>query len=1117
MSIWAEVREQARLQHESLSGSREELVPASELLDAAQSKTGIRREARSPDDALLDGAEAAYDSELKLILFSNQTAADLAAFYVAHEYAHHWLEELKIWCREGDLNLATPAEPEMSLVGESDAYSPRERSEAQANLFAREFLLPRHKLRKLCKQKIFDAKEIAELVGVPIELVMQQLADALLLPEERSKPGLKLKEPEPDDTQKEAIFATSGPHLVRAGPGTGKTRTLVGRVTRLVNDGEPPRSILVLTFSNFAAQDLALRIRASVGEAATGIWVGTFHAFGLELLRKYGSEIGLPLEVRLLDRSSSLALLEELLPTLQLDHYLDLFEPASKLRSILALISRAKDELITPTEYEKHARAIQDDSEFREKAIEAARAYGIYQSEMVKRGVVDFGDLIARPVDLLRSRGDIRDAIRAERRHVLVDEYQDMNRASGLLLRELVDPSEGPWVVGDVKQAIYRFRGGSPINMARFDRDFPGATGTNLGVNYRSGGKIVKTFQEFEKGMTSAKLAPFVALKAHRGESAGKVKADVALTFEAECEGIARKIKSDVKNGGAYGKHAILARSHTTLARLAKHLERAGVPCLYFGDFFERDEIRNLLSLLSVASERNGIGLLRVAQFPEYCVAVEDIARVFQWRREQDITMLSALHRQDEIDGLSDSSRSGLQRLRADLADVDYPMTAHTFLLRHLFKRGVHLAELLSDTTVAGQQRRLAIYQLLQFAFAFRSSFEHDPKRLFLEHVRRLECLDEEKQLRQLPAAASDIDAVRMMTVHASKGLQFPLVHLPTLTSRHFPSKRSDPNRLPPGLVDEDALMSREAEEESLFYVAMSRAEDGLNLTRACNYGGWKAVKPSEYLERIQSQVPVSSVWTEEGQVEAGCPQLSPPEQRESWPAYAIETYIECPRRFYYEHVLSLGSSNIFTPYQGLNKVLRSAIGWLRDAAPPERSLGSAARFSTDWDQHGPKGALEQIYRSAGEKMLAVAMQLLHGTSLPRDVSLTIGGNVILNSSTDHISRSPDGIQVFRFKTSRLSETEKTKARYAIAQVSLRDSNPGVAVEFDHVSLLSGERKRATIQTKKLEAERTKLSDAMNGIAGGHFEPVPSDFKCPRCPYFFVCPSHAEPPAESNE
>jgi superfamily I DNA/RNA helicase len=225
----------------------------------------------------------------------------------------------------------------------------------------------------------------------------------------------------------------------------------------LIDEGEAPASIAVLTFSNFSAQDLALRIRAAVAEAATGIWVGTFHAFGLELLRKYGGEIGLPVTLRLLDRSGSLLLLEELMPRLGLDYYLDLVEPLTKLRIVLATISRAKDELITSERFEKAARAISGDDEFRKRSVEIAHAYAVYEEAMRERGSVDFGDLIARSVELLTSKPDVRTAIRAEKRHILVDEYQDMNRASGLLLRELVGTAHGPWVVGDLKQAIYRF------------------------------------------------------------------------------------------------------------------------------------------------------------------------------------------------------------------------------------------------------------------------------------------------------------------------------------------------------------------------------------------------------------------------------------------------------------------------------------------------------------------------------------------------------------------------------------------------------------------------------------------------------------------------------------
>jgi superfamily I DNA/RNA helicase len=307
-------------------------------------------------------------------------------------------------------------------------------------------------------------------------------------------------------------------------------------------------------------------------------------------------------------------------------------------------------------DYEQLASAMsavsETEREAREKALEVAHAYDVYERAKRARGFVDFGDLIARPVELFRMRPDIRDAVRTERRHVLVDEYQDMNRASGLLLKELVEPGCGPWVVGDVKQSIYRFRGASPVNMVRFADDFPGATTTDLGVNYRSGGRIVRTFESFGAGMASGELAPPMRLEARRGETAGRVEFDIASTFEAECEGIARTIQSDVEAGSSFGHHAILARSHTTLARLARHLERSGVPCLYFGDFFERTEIRDLLSLLSLVSERLGVGLFRAAQLPQYAVPGGDILAVFRWRRDQDVAMIAALRRLDEISDL---------------------------------------------------------------------------------------------------------------------------------------------------------------------------------------------------------------------------------------------------------------------------------------------------------------------------------------------------------------------------------------------------------------------------------------------------------------------------------
>jgi superfamily I DNA/RNA helicase len=1057
---------------------------------------------------LLEGSDAVYDGSNKRIYHSSATDADLANFHIVHEFAHHKLEEHKTQCTASDINIATVGEPEMSWVGDPDAYSPKERSEALANVFAREFLLPRKLLRSLCKAPPFDAGAIAKQVGLPVEMVMQQLADSLLLPDGSEAEEAMEPEKEPDETQRLAIEAENGPLRVLAGPGTGKTRTLIGRVAHLIEKGANPQSIAILTFSNLSAQDLSARLRVAIGEKATALWVGTFHAFGLELLRKFGQAIGLPESIRLIDRSASLDLLLELLPLLNLKHFLDLNEPLRRLGSVAQLISRAKDELATPEEYERAARAqAGTEPEKAEQSLEVANAYSVYDHTLRERRWVDFGDLIARSVELLREHPDVRAQIQARYSHLLVDEYQDMNRASGRFLALLTQAQYGPWVVGDVRQAIYRFRGASPLNLEHFDQDFPGARTQPLRVNYRSGGKIIQVFEAFGGGE---------ALSASRGEDLGKIDLKVATTQKAEHEGIADSILTAVRNGGCFRDHAVLARSHTTLARLSRHLEARGVPCLYFGDFFERPEIRDLLALLQLTSEASGVGLVRVAKFPQYGMSDGDLSSLIRWQSEQEKTILHALRNINDVPGLSDSAKEIAGRLAGDLHDVSFPQTPHALLMNFLFRRGDYLGPLLADAGVAAQQQRLAIYQLLQFCFSFRAQPGNDPKRLFLELVRRLELLDEEKQLRGLPAGAAGIDAVKLMTVHASKGLQFPIVHIPALTARHFPAGRNDTYSLPPGLSDTGAIMTREAEEAALFFVALSRTRDELHLSRAINNGGggYQNCKSSPFLEEIRHLFPFSAdsdaSWSSEGPLIAELPVRFPPtEARSSWPVRALETYLECPRKFYYEEVLNLRPREGRSAFMRTDSALRSSISWLQETASrEERAEKMMERFRADWEAKGPRGdPLEPLYKQVAEKMVETAASLMRGENLPVELSLAVGGGVTVTVRADHISSQDGQILIQRLKQGRLAKKETGKLRYAVLQAAARATYGGIPVQLEHVSLLTAERSAAKTNEKALAKEIGELKDALTHIAGGRFPVQPHPY-CPRCPFYFICPTH---------
>jgi superfamily I DNA/RNA helicase/Zn-dependent peptidase ImmA (M78 family) len=1119
MSMWSEIRVLARAWHEELFAETGELPAADDLIERAREATSTSLMPLPADDVLLEGADGLYDRDDNRILYSMGLAPETRRFTIAHEFGHQRLHDTHGGCSSVDVDFATPAEPELSVVGEIDAYSPKERAEAQANLFAREFLLPRPKLRDWWAAAGESPPELAAKLGLPLDLILQQLADAVLLPDEDNAEPQSASPPPPDKTQLQAAKAGFEPHQVRAGPGTGKTRTLVARIKWLVDSDENPASIVALTYSNGSSVDLSRRLRSEIGELAPAVWSGTFHAFGLELLRKYGEVIGIKPNLQPLDRSDCLFLLEELLPSLSLEYYLDLREPLQPLKGVLNAISRAKDQLATPDDYARLAAAIgKDPSRDVEaaKAAEVARIYAVYQAALKERGHADFGDLIMRAHELLAEHAEVAAAVRAKTKHVLVDEYQDMNRASALFLKELVTPGQGPWVVGDARQSIYRFRGASPLNMTEFARDFPGATFTDLGVNYRSGGRIVRTFSSFGTEMGKGVLPAMAHLDAHRGEEQGAVHYSVGATFEAEAEGIAETIRARVRGGDKFSNHVVLARSHTILAKLSAHFERSGMPSLYFGDFFERAEVRDYLSLLSVASEWEGLGILRIGQEEPYYVSLADIAALCTWRRNEKVSMIEALRRLDDVSDLSDAGRAGLGRLANDLAGSAFMTSPHGLILESLFIRGRARLGLLSEDNVAAQQARLAIYQLLQVAFDFRAPPNKDPKSAFFAHVRRLELLDEEKEFRRMPAAAAGIDAVRLMTVHASKGLEFPSVHLSTLTTRHFPApNRHNPCPPPDGLVPNDPLMGREAEEEGLFFVALSRAKDSLHLSRPLRYGGWTTANPSRLLEPIAGHLdrPLNAAanWVDEG---PRPPDYLPLAPLHPLPAEisirAVESYQHCPRQYYYEFGLGIGGFGPKSPYLGLQSTLRKTLSWARTIPDAEaRQAGWRKEFDEHWEGLGlADGPLGTVYRASAEQMVERAIELASGKVHPVDRKMEVGGSTI-TARADHIAERDGGLVIQRLKTARLAkDKESAKARYGALLAMVGLDHPGWSISFEHVSLVDGQTKPDLIKADVPAKARAAIEAELANIGAGLFPPKPSDRNCPNCAFYFACPAH---------
>lgn len=1130
MDRWEKIRTLAR-QKRSEIRSQASGDSGEALLAAITNIVEIKPRPVRADDPLLYGSQATFDPEHKSIWYDNSLSPELFLEYIIHEYAHYWLDGNKSSCKEQDLDLGISAGEVTTGLDHLEGYSPYERLEMQANIFAQEFLLPVDLLRNWFIKEGRNAVDIATLIGVRPNLVFRQLAYAILIPQ---APELDEKKGEVgsskvyqlDQYQKEAAHADSGPLLVEAGPGTGKTRALVGRILYLIQSRNAmPDSILVLTFSNKAAEEMRTRVAEILSLQAHQIWMGTFHSFGLELLRKYGHFLGLPTAPKVLDPVEALFLLERILPSLPIQYYQNLFDPILPLRDILRAISRAKDELVDPEGYLSLAQKMREaantpeEVEAGEKALEVSRVYKEYQSHLEQQGLMDYGDLIAKSVWLLQQFPEVHKEVVDKYREVLVDEYQDVNRACAFLLMKVAGSGHHLWVVGDVRQSIYRFRGAAPHNMKAFGDDFPGGRTLPLLKNYRSQSAILKVLNHLAPQMLATRGVPFIPWEPSSDKN-GCVHMEIASDNQAEGEGLAAEILKHNKAGVAYKEQAVLCRSHASLTRIAKVLEQKNIPIFYLGDLFERPEIRDLLALVSLTCEANGIGLMRVASFTQYNIPEKDVLTFLQYSREKQLSFLKTLTLMDEIPALSEQGKKSLSLLDSHLQGLCDGTEAWWLLVNFLFIRSDYIKPILNDTTYQGQQRRLAIYQFLEFAEGqyHLSSGEKDPKQAFLDNVRRLEILGEEKQQRQLPDAAKAIDAVRLLTIHASKGLQFSVVYLPGLGKGQFPAKRHPhPCPPPPGLAPWMGENEHDEEEECLFFVGLSRAIDTLCLSRPSQVNG-KNSNPSDLLDPLAAVLPHAPngpvTWiSAEMDIPPEIEVLQPPNPLPVFNKDVLDIYLRCPKRFQFQVVMGLSGSADDSAFLIFHRCLHLVLQWAEQVGlrgekiDPQELL---AQLDATWKNNGPVGhPFESIYRKNAEAMVTNAFQkgMFSHQSIPVEpfnIPLEFG---IVGFTPDHIELQEDESRIIRrTRTGRISKSEKDDPVYGLYHEVAKMQGDGKSAHVQVFSLSTGDIEMIELTDKTAATRKEHYNRAIRGILQGKYPPHPKEERdCPRCAYYFIC------------
>ncbi len=1122
----AEIARQAayRLHKDAVAAGRDPTRPL-EFAKAEADRRSIDVYVVAPDHPGLKGGKACYDHQAGHILVASDGTDFERALLIGHEIGHVELEGPTADNVVMTLDAARASEAQSAAERIVD-YSHRERREVRMDLFAREFLLPRPVLKALYLDQNLSRQDISARFGAPLDLVTQQLLDALLLPAAVSQPPSETKAEKALDLSQQGAADQRGPAFqLQAGPGTGKTQTLIHHIDGLLREGAAPDTILALTFSNKAAAELIERLQPKHPQSAAGIWAGTFHSFGFDIIRRFHDRLGLPASPRLIDRSEAIELLEDELARLPLRHFRNLWDPTLILADILAGISRAKDEVANAARYRAHADTMlakagtdQEARERAEKCVEVAQVYEVYEKLMLERGMVDFGDLVAMPVRLVETDADATSLLAARHRHIIVDEYQDVNRASVRLLQQLRQPGNRIWVVGDARQSIYRFRGASSANMARFATDFTDAKAAPLAVNYRSTDEVVATFQVFAGRMEASRSALPINLKAERGKGSFRPLLRIAGTPEHEIGVVAAAIEDAKAGDYAYRDQAILCSSNARLAEFAAGLEVRGIPVLYLGSIFQRPEVKSLLSLLSLLQDRYAPALISAAGLPSSQMSLADVQTITAHLRSFDASPLDWRSTAAATPELSKEGQQAVTALAESLAAFN--ATSHPWhVLAALILDNPAIAKSLAAATrVSSQMQAIAIWQLLSFA-QNQPPAKGAPIRRLLDRIRRLLLIADDRELRQLPPAAQSIDAVHLMTIHGSKGLEFPIVHLPDLIVTKMPRPNRPPRCPPPdGIIDGTEGISslqalqqgHEQEQECVFFVALSRARDQLHLSASSQQANGNRRNRSSFLDCLAPHLTeITAPRAIDGPV---AHHANVPVTWRTAPCLTdqqLALYDRCPRRFFYTHVMKLGGRRSETPFTQMHDALQSVLDWIATEHPASHPAQHVveAQLNAAWQSNGPADHpfVADYRRIAGELVsYLLASRQSHDLVAPKPLTLTVGDSQI-TVIPNHVVRKSDGsIAVRKVKTGRPTSDEFTGLDYTVMLLAARDAyGPATLVEAVH--LTSGTVSPADISARSLASRRSKAEGALAAIRIGAFKPDPDERSCPRCPHLFVC------------
>jgi ATP-dependent DNA helicase UvrD/PcrA len=985
----------------------------------------------------------------------------------------------------------------------------------------------------------------------------------------RERPHLRIQPPLLADLtrrQRKAVTHGDGPLLIVAGAGTGKTTVITRRIAWLIAEKlAAPSEILALTFTDRAALEMTERVDRLVPYGYTDTVISTFHAFGDRLLREHALEAGLSDRTTVLSQAEQVIFLREHLFDLPLERFRPLGNPTRFLSALVTLISRARDEDVTPAEYGRAAAALAaraaaepQDAALAEEAARQAELAALYEAyEALMRGTdrIDFGDQVSLALRLLREHPGILAAERARFRYILVDEFQDTNHTQFELVKLIAGtPSANVTVVGDDDQSIYRFRGAALSNILGFREAYPEAARVVLTDNFRSRQPILDAAYRLighnnpERLEVREGLDKRLTARARFPRAAPGSTSIELLTFDTgtdEADAVAERIAASIRSGARPGEHAILVRANRDAEPFLRSLNMARVPWRFSGTagLYRQPEVRVLVSFLRAVNDpSDSVSCYDLATSELFGLDPRDVTRALNAASRRRVPLETAFR--EAVAAPSEApfgrrSVATVERLVATLDQHRLLSVERTTgeLLYHFLTASGWLGRLAAEARESGEERLANVARLFEIVRRQSALLRDDRLPFLVAQIDTLIEAGDDPSTADVEAEGSD--AVHVLTYHKAKGLEFPRVYMAGLVDDRFPTRsRGDRLPLPVELVSEPAPDTDHhlAEERRLFYVGMTRAREELVLSWARDYGGRTARRLSPFVLEALDMPPATPLDALRPSVAERLGRNDRPSRQPTRgtlrPSLAdrplslsygqVSDYQECPARYRYAHVIRIPTPPSHQLVYG--RALHAAVqayhrAQMGGGVMPLPAL--LAELDANWESVGFLTRQHEVARKAAARDALTRFwseqerDPAHPIGVEEEFSVSIGGDRV-RGRYDRVDRDPDGtVRITDYKSSDVRDpaTANRRARdslqlsiYALAYEAQRGSPPGeVALHF----LESGLVGRAEPGAARLARAVDQVSTVASGIRAGHFEATPSAMRCGYCPFREICPDAA--------